>query len=116
MGRRTRRRTRRMAASTKRVNSNETTTIEKLGVSIMDRPKKRRHAHSAKLEIIQDDIVNAGWVRANLRSTTLKMTATGLGLDTVARLRDLASGQNAGGFMEVTFTLKYADTMEPCEM
>jgi len=82
----------------------------------MDRPKKRRHAHSAKLEIIQDDIVNAGWVRANLRSTTLKMTATGLGLDTVARLRDLASGQNAGGFMEVTFTLKYADTMEPCEM
>lgn len=80
-------------------------------------PRKKRHAHSAKLEIVQDGVVNAGWVRANLRSTTLKMTATGLGLDTVARLRDLASSnQNAGGFLEITFALKYADTMEPCQM
>merc|ERR1711959_232847 len=81
-------------------------------------PRKRRHAHSAKLEIVQDGVVNAGWVRANLRSTTLRMTATGLGLDTIARLRDLASSSkpNAGGFLELTFTLRYADTMEPCQM
>merc|ERR1711959_485889 len=81
-------------------------------------PRKRRHAHSAKLEIVQDGVVNAGWVRANLRSNTLRMTATGLGLDTIARLRDLASSSkpNAGGFLELTFTLRYADTMEPCQM
>merc|ERR1712093_829809 len=78
---------------------------------------KRRQVAAMKLAIIQDQEVNAGWVRANSRSTLLRVHATGLGVALTQTLKHLLGGNNSsGGWASLDFSLRYADTTLPVTM
>merc|ERR1711881_88718 len=79
--------------------------------------RKREQPPSLVLTICQDKQVDAGWLRSNLRSTTLTVKTVGLSSEASHKLQSLLAGGGATNeWASLEYTLHYADTQLPIEM